>query len=105
LEVMDKLPIVERLEESATAFRQHPIYTQDGDPVLLTTQANELSQAATTITELVSALEAFAEFGAWAVDTEGWINNVHREGISVWFGPSDFRRAVTTLSTVRGETK
>lgn len=43
--------IVERLNSSAKAFRDHPIYTADGDPVKLTVQAQELEEAASRITE------------------------------------------------------
>lgn len=44
------------------------------------------------VQRLREALRPFADFGSW-VDEEGWSSNIHREGISVWFGPSDFRRA------------
>lgn len=46
---------------------------------------------------LRSALEPFATF-AENVDTNGWTSDIHRERISVWFGPSDFRRAKEALS-------
>jgi hypothetical protein len=50
--------------------------------------------------ELVEArkeLEPFATFAA-NVDENGWTSNIHREQISTWFGPSDFRRARAALS-------
>ncbi|MGW9333636.1 hypothetical protein [Bosea sp. NPDC055594] len=45
---------------------------------------------------LEAALRPFADFAQWT-DAEGWACNIHREGISVWFGPSDFRRARAAL--------
>lgn len=44
------------------------------------------------LAQAVEALEPFADFAQW-VDAEGWTCNIHREAISTWFGPSDFRRA------------
>lgn len=44
------------LRESATAFREYPIYTFDGDPVILTVQADELDRAADVIEALHAAL-------------------------------------------------
>lgn len=43
-------------------------------------------------TELELALLPFAEFAS-NVDESGWTSGIHREAISVWFGPSDFREA------------
>lgn len=43
-------------------------------------------------TELELALLPFAEF-AEHVDENGWTSEIHREPISTWFGPSDFRAA------------
>ncbi len=43
-------------------------------------------------TELELALLPFAEFAS-NVDENGWTSGIHREPISVWFGPSDFREA------------
>jgi hypothetical protein len=48
----------------------------------------------------VEALEPFAAF-AENVDAEGWTSNIHRERISVWFGPSDFRRAREALAALK----
>ncbi len=52
------------------------------------------------IAVLEAALRPFADFAQWT-DPEGWTCNIHREGISVWFGPSDFRRARAALSTAK----
>jgi len=49
---------------------------------------------------LEEALRPFAAF-ADNVDQDGWTSNIHREGISVWFGPSDFRAAQAALSPVQ----
>lgn len=49
--------------------------------------------------QLVTAKEALAPFAAFAannVDEHGWKSNIHRESISTWFGPSEFR--VTALT-------
>lgn len=43
-------------------------------------------------TELELAILPFAEF-ATNVDDDGWTSTIHREPISTWFGPSDFRAA------------
>ena len=43
-------------------------------------------------TELELAILPFAEF-ATNVDENGWTSTIHREPISTWFGPSDFREA------------
>lgn len=50
----------------------------------------------------VVALEPFDDFAQW-VDAEGWTSNVHREGISVWFGPTDFRRAREACALANAE--
>lgn len=55
----------------------------------------------------VEVVRPFADFGE-NVDTEGWTSNIHREGISVWFGPSDFRRAaayITESQSQEGESR
>ncbi len=57
-----------------------------------------LNKAADEIERLRAALEPFAEFGK-NVDADGWTSNIHRERISTWFGPSDFRAAADALST------
>lgn len=44
------------------------------------------------IAALEAALAPFATF-AHNVDADGWTSNIHREQISTWFGPSDFRAA------------
>lgn len=49
-------------------------------------------QAAEEIAELREALNPFSDFGK-NVDDNGWTSNIHREPISTWFGPSDFRIA------------
>jgi len=51
----------ERLKESAAAFRQHPIYTLDGEAVYLTVQADELDEALARIEQLEAALTPSAE--------------------------------------------
>lgn len=42
---------------------------------------------------LRAALDPFGSFGRHWVDAEGWTCNTHRESISTWFGPSEFRSA------------
>lgn len=42
-------------------------------------------------TELELAILPFAEFGVENVDENGWKSTIHREPISTWFGPSEFR--------------
>ncbi|MFA5580540.1 MAG: hypothetical protein WDA25_01150 [Paracoccaceae bacterium] len=69
----DKL--VERLRSSAHAFREHNVYTQDGDAVRLTVQADEMGAAAdlierqaAEIERLREALVPFAEMAKWLDD-------------------------------------
>ena len=50
----------------------------------------------------VEALEPFSSFAA-NVDSDGWTSNIHRERISVWFGPSEFRRAAEALAALKAE--
>lgn len=42
-------------------------------------------------TELELAILPFAEFALANVDDDGWTSTIHRESISTWFGPSEFR--------------
>ena len=49
------------------------------------------------IAELEAALKPFAEFAIWVGDN-GWTSTIHREPISVWFGPSDFREAAAAMA-------
>jgi hypothetical protein len=56
-----------------------------------------IEEAAALITSLREALEPFASFAENTTEN-GWATNIHREGISTWFGPSDFRRARTALN-------
>jgi hypothetical protein len=50
------------------------------------------------VDRLVGALEPFATF-AENVDENGWKSNIHKERISDWFGPTDFRRATEALAS------
>ena len=54
--------------------------------------ANHPDCVAKRIEDLEAALRPFAEFACW-VDESGWTSTIHREPISAWFGPSDFREA------------
>src|SRR5260370_28838266 len=49
----------------------------------------------TELVEARTALEPFATFAANNTDENGWTSTVHREQISTWFGPSEFRAALT----------
>lgn len=48
--------LIKRMRQSAKAFRENDVYSQDGDAVRLTVQADELDEAATLIATLVEAL-------------------------------------------------
>lgn len=48
------------------------------------------------------ALKPFADF-AINVDEHGWTSSIHREAISYWFGPSDFRAALSTSKKETGD--
>lgn len=53
------------------------------------------------IAELEAALRPFAEsHPAECVDDNGWTTTVHREPISTWLGPSDFRAARAAMKIV-----
>jgi hypothetical protein len=70
---------------------------------LLGDAASTVEAQAAEISRLRDALKPFAEFGARNTDEDGWRSNIHREGISVWFGPSEFRDAKTALNTLEVE--
>jgi hypothetical protein len=53
----------------------------------------ELREQASHAWRLRSALEPFASFGDQNVGEHGWLSGIHREQVSTWFGPSDFREA------------
>ena len=57
---------------------------------------SELSSARERVAELEAALKPYSDFGV-NVDGNGWTSNIHREPISTWFGPSDFRTARAKL--------
>lgn len=64
--------------------------------------AKVIEKQAERIERLEKALRPFAAF-AENVDEQGWTSNIHREGVSVWFGPSDFREARQALSPTEDE--
>ena len=64
--------------------------------------APDPSSQSERIAVLEAALRPFTDFAQWT-DAEGWTSNIHREGISVWFGPSDFRRARSALAPLGEE--
>ncbi len=49
------------------------------------------------IVKLKSALRPFAEFAMTSIIDNNWGNNIHKESISTWFGPSDFVSAAKAL--------
>lgn len=55
-----------------------------------------VSDLTARLAEAEKALGPFAEFGRDNTNADGWMSNIHREAISTWFGPSDFRRAALT---------
>jgi len=56
--------IQQRLRSSAEAFNENTVYTQDGDPVRLSVQAEECEEAAGRIDDLGSLLSIAARQGA-----------------------------------------
>lgn len=54
------------------------------------------------VRELEEALRPFAEFGQQSTDENGWASNIHREGMSTWFGSKDFRRAARAMEPDNG---
>ena len=50
----------------------------------------ELTRLTADLERMREAAAPFVRF-AKNIDEAGWKSNIHREGISVWFGPSEFR--------------
>lgn len=64
------------------------------DPENIRALLAELDRLRTENQNLREGLSPFAEsYIAECVDETGWTGNIHREPISAWFGPSDFRSA------------
>lgn len=60
---------------------------------------SEITRLRSDNQKLREALEPFGtSHVAENVDEHGWTSNIHREQISVWFGPSDFFRARAALA-------
>lgn len=79
------------------SYPELPAMLRDCAPINDAVSANLMRSAADEIETLRAALEPFASF-AENVDADGWTSTIHREQISTWFGPSDFRRASEALS-------
>lgn len=99
----DYAGLVERLCREAEAFRLAAKHADafnaeelaaDGD--FLDLAAAAISGLTARLAEAEKALGPFAEFGRDNTNADGWMSNIHREAISTWFGPSDFRRAALT---------
>ncbi len=60
--------------------------------------ANGLQERAV---ELYAVLRPFQAFAERNIDGCGWTSNIHRERISDWFGPSDFRAVLKATGTTR----
>jgi len=58
----------------------------------MTDAADALEALTAQVAVMGEALEPFDDF-ADNVDDVGWASDVHKERISYWFGPSDFRKA------------
>lgn len=56
-----------------------------------------LAEQAQRILTLQAALEPFAEYGRWAVTSEGWGAGSPGERLCDWFGPSDFYGAAQAV--------
>ena len=63
--------LIEKLRSSAKAFREHPIYTQDGDGAYLTVQAAEMEEAAARLAAL-AAQPSEAVRDSRGIFTSGW---------------------------------
>jgi hypothetical protein len=89
------------LEERVNLFNQmalpgQPLGMHMGTSYLVNDLARENNRLAAEIELLREALRPFSDFGV-NVDDNGWTSNIHREPISTWFGPSDFRYARAKL--------
>ena len=84
-----KYPVVERLRSlMGNAAAEH---RRDYEQLA--------ADAIERILELEAALRPFAESHvAECVGDDGWTTTIHRESISTWFGPSDFRAARAAIN-------
>jgi hypothetical protein len=55
--------------------------------------------------EMAKALEPFSQYGNWT-DEIGWTDEApHRDPLSYWLGPSDFRNAAAAFASHRKESE
>jgi len=66
--------------------------------------ASEVESLTAQVAVMGEALEPFDDF-ADNVDDVGWASDVHKERISYWFGPSDFRKARRAARAARAAAK
>jgi len=71
-----------------------------GDLTRLNETADALAALARKLEAYEVALKPFSEFARWAVDVHGWQAKAGAERISDWFGPSEFRNALTAQEHV-----
>lgn len=88
--------LADRLEEAAQDLHPYSLGEIES-PSLNCALPAYLNEAARLLREpvageVMAVLQPFADF-AENVDEEGWTSNIHRESVSCWFGPSDFRAA------------
>jgi hypothetical protein len=93
----DLKQLIERLRKASYiekkewgALHEQPIETLFDDALAA------LESLSAENAELREALKPYSDFGV-NVDENGWTSNIHREPISTWFGPSDFRTARAKL--------
>jgi len=79
--------LIERLRGGVTASMGVDI-----DPAVILEAADLIEALTAQVAVMGEALEPFDDF-ADNVDDVGWASDIHKERISYWFGPSDFRKA------------
>jgi hypothetical protein len=70
--------LVAELQESASLFREHPVYNSEGDGVLLTLNAELDERAATTIESLLADKARLVSAMAWLAQ--------HKNAQLYWYG-------------------
>lgn len=91
-----------RLRDKASFCESADGGWRDVTAALLREADRRLSTLQRSADQMREALEPFSTFAKFAVNDHGWIDGYGREQISTWFGPSDFRVALTASNPKKG---
>jgi len=87
--------LVERLRETTAHMANScsaPMSLWQEHSTAVLHAASRIEALEAQVAGMGEALEPFDDF-ADNVDDVGWASDIHKERISYWFGPSDFRKA------------